>query len=117
MFVNQKDEMDEYICLLLLAYFKNHVNGYSLNEIAREIGCSILQTGDYIEILLNRGLLEYHNFMLTISIEGRLLLASSNMEYYRFDADISKLYEKNKIDETEVYCAHEFAKKKWRGSK
>lgn len=117
MFVNQKREMDEYICLLLLAYFKKHVGEYSINEISNEIGCSILQTSEYIEILLNRGLLEYHNFMLALSISGRQLLASSDMEYYIFDADISELYEKKRIDENDVYCVHEFAKKKWRGSK
>lgn len=117
MFADQDQEMDDYILLLILAYFKEHINEYSITKISKEIGCSVMQTSVYIEQLLEIGYLEYMDYLLKLSIVGRKYLANSDMEYYTFDADISSLYENKRLKENEIYCIHEFSKKKWRGSK
>ena len=117
MSVNPNRSKDEYLLLLILAYFKEHVEDYSFAELADELGCSIIKLSDYIEKLISAYLLEYHNNLLSITLEGLNYLCQEGMAYYTFDAKINDLYENEKLPEDEVYISHAFSKKRWRGSK
>lgn len=108
--------MDEYVILLILAYFKNYGQNYSLNDLKSSIGVSLWQLDEYIDSLIEEGLLVINDDkLLALSLRGRLKLASSDMEYYEY-ADSSECLD-NRWPLEKAFPVKGFSKKKWRGVK
>ena len=66
--------MDDYLELLILAYFREVGEEYSLYELKEIIGVSIKQIEEMVDALLDEKLLMYQNYLLTLSIKGRINL-------------------------------------------
>lgn len=109
--------MDNYVECLVLAYFKQFGQEYSLYDLKDKMGISMGLLNEILDGLFQRGLLEYRDNLIGLSLSGRIALSSSELEDYLFD-------EENYLDNEEVikwplnkvYVVHGFSKKKWRGS-
>ena len=112
-----QEEMNRYIELLILSYFKQYQEQYSFGDIAGKIGLSELQVSNYISNLIECGQLKYENDLLRITLSGRNMIAHSAMENYEFNADVESLFESERWPITKVYCPKQFSKKRWRGNK
>ena len=107
--------MNEFVQLLILAYFKEFSSNYSIVDLARRIGCSTIQILDYLECLINNELLFYENGLLRLTIKGRNTLYEKNMDDYYFEQNIQEVnFDKWTTDM--IYCPQEFSKEKWRGN-
>lgn len=107
--------MDEYIRLLILAYFKEFKEEYNLVELKEKIGISFNMLDNYISELIESDKLYYKHNMLSISQKGRIQLMNSELENYSFCNDLEKEFLNEKWNIEKIYCVHEFSKKKWRG--
>lgn len=109
--------MDDYLELLILAYFREVGEEYSLYELKEIIGVSIKQIEEMVDALLDEKLLMYQNYLLTLSIKGRNKLANSEMENYSFKSDNYIIMNKRERWPLEKpYPIHDFLTNKWRGS-
>ena len=108
---------DNYIELLILAYFKQYNSRYDLTNLKDEIGLSFKLLDEYIDKLIIEKKLEYKHYLLSLTVTGRVYLANSKMENYSFNADVEKMHSKEKLSLDTIYCIDEFSKQKWRGSK
>lgn len=115
--LENREDMNDYIELLILAYFKQFQEQYSFVDISKRIGLSELQVSDYISRLLEYSQLIYEDCLLQLTIKGINRLADSSLANYQFDVDIKTLFEGDRWPVTRVYCPHEFSKNRWRGSK
>lgn len=106
----------EYIELLILSYFKNHSEEYSLQKLRSLLGISFSQLDEIIDEMISNGLLIYDDFILRISFEGRIKLMKSSMERYEQVSEIEireqLLKEPWPIDKP--YMVKRFSRKKWR---
>jgi len=72
----------------------------------------------YIDELYDQGLLEFNDkSIMSISLQGRLLLAKSDMEWYSFNADLASALDISEgwpIDKP--YPIKQFQRYIWRGS-
>ena len=75
--------MEEYIELLVLTYFRDHTEEYSLSELREMIGVSLKQLDEIIDRMICEKKLIYEDSMLRISFDGRIMLIDSSMEDYR----------------------------------
>ena len=108
--------MDEYVRLLILAYFREHSKGYTIEELCMMIGLFSEQANCFIDRLLEEGFLEYKGYLLSISLKGRILLMHSKLEDYRFTADLKReLFKADAID-VKYISLSSFAKEKWFGN-
>lgn len=110
--------MDEYVELLVLSYFQNHPDEYSLGELRNIIGISFAQLDDIIDCMISEGKLLYRNENLELSFEGRMMLLNSSMEEYEYfsEVDINKYLLKECWSIDKPFYVSKFSKKKWRGS-
>ena len=115
--IEDREDMNNYIELLILAYFKQFQEQYSFGDISRKIGLSELQVSDYISRLVGFKQLIYEDSLLQLTIEGINRLADSSLANYQFDVDIKTLFEGDRWPVTRIYCPHEFSKNRWRGNK
>lgn len=110
--------MEEYVKLLVLAYFKNHLGEYSLSELREIIGISFVQLDYILEQMISDGELFFEDAKLRISFKGRLFLMNSSMEGYKEvpegEVDKGLLGEPWPIDKP--FYVRKFSKKKWRDS-
>jgi predicted methyltransferase len=109
--------VDEYIELLILVYFKEYGQNYSIFDLKEKIGVSLAMLNNVLDNMLEIGILCINNNLLEITQSGRVLLGNSEMETYSFCEDnfpISYNIEKWPIDK--VYPIQGFSKNKWRGS-
>ena len=103
--------MDEYVELLILAYFYNYGEEYDLIELKENLGISFRQLDLYLEQMLEKRKLVYSNYMLQLTEKGFIQLMTSKMKdyEYRIEEEIPEAHE--------IYEIHGFSKKKWRGKK
>ena len=78
--------------LLILSYFKQH-NDYSLVQIASNIGVSLNNLADLIEIFIEKGFLERRDDLLSLSFSGRICLQKSSLEFYDYYNDYNSIEE------------------------
>ena len=105
--------MDEYVELLILAYFRNYQKSYSLTELKDSLGISFGQLDGYLEQLQAERKLLFCDHMLQIAQEGMTQLLTSGMSNYGLQMD-----EHDREREIDViYKVHRFSKKKWRGNR
>ncbi len=110
--------MNEYVELLILAYFREYRTSYSASDLAYNLGVTIDLLNSYLEELLEKKVLCINENMISISKEGRIVLENSDMENYSFDSE-SYLIDggKERWPKEKVYPVHGFSKNKWRGGK
>lgn len=108
--------MNEYVELLILAYFREYGARYSALDLLCKLGVTLDLLNSYLEELLERKELCINENMISISKEGRLALNDSDMENYSFDSE-SYLIDggKEKWPKERAYPVHCFSKNKWRG--
>lgn len=108
--------MNEFVELLILAYFREYKTRYSASDLAYKLGVTLDLLNSYIEELLEKEELFINRNMILISKKGRLVLDNSDMENYSFDSE-SYLIDgvKEKWPKEKVYPIHSFSKNKWRG--
>lgn len=112
----RKNIMDEYVKLLILAYFKEFNGRYNLEKLKEKIGISFNMLDNFIGELVENSELSYKNNMLSITQKGRLKLINSEMEDYSYSINLENEYSNNRWSIEKIYTVHEFSKKKWRGS-
>lgn len=105
--------MDEYMELLILAYFRNYKESYSLTELKDNLGISFGQLDSYLDCLQTERKLMFCEHMLQITEKGMIQLLTSEMSGYSFQINGSDF--ENEIDV--IYKVHKFSRKKWRGNK
>ena len=76
--------MDEYLSLLILAYFKEQ-KSYTIGSISKLLGISSARTLSILETLIERGCLQYEENLLCLSTTGRLTLQNHHEDVYSFD--------------------------------
>lgn len=108
--------MDEYLKLLLLAYFKSHNEEYDLVELNKKLGVPFSQFMELIDVVVAEELLGYYNSKLTLTFKGRMRLLHSSMEYYCEIDNIENCFYGKKMDINDPFLVRGFSKKKWRGS-
>lgn len=108
--------MNEYVELLILAYFREYMARYSASDLAYKLGVTLDLLNSYIEELLENKELCINENMISISKKGRLVLANSDMENYSFDSESYLINDgKEKWPKEKVYPVHGFSKNRWRG--
>ncbi|MCC2816744.1 hypothetical protein LK537_05495 [Lachnoclostridium pacaense] len=112
----RKNIMDEYVKLLILAYFKEFNGRYNLEKLKEKIGISFNMLDNFIGELVENSELSYKNNMLSITQKGRLKLINSEMEDYSYSINLENEYSNSRWSIEKIYTVHEFSKKKWRGS-
>jgi hypothetical protein len=108
--------MDEYLKLLILAYFKNHIGEYSFEELRKSVGVSGLQFGEIMDEVFVERLLKYEDAKIFLTFKGRMLLMNSSMEEYHEVDDIEEVLFREKWPIDKPFIVHGFSKKKWRDS-
>ena len=98
--------MDEYISLLILAYFKEFKEEYNLTELKEKIGISFNMLDNYICELVEEEKLHYKQNMLSVSQKGRLELLKSDLENYSFCNDLEGGFSDEKWSIEKIYCVH-----------
>ena len=105
--------MDEYVELLILAYFRNYKEAYSLTELKDNLGISFGQLDSYLDHMQTERKLMFCGNMLQITEKGMIQLLTSEMRDYRFQMNESD--SENEIDV--IHKVHKFSGKKWRRNK
>ena len=109
--------MDEYIELLILAYFKEYGQNYSIYDLKEKIGISLAMLNTILDNMIEKDILCIDNNILVITQSGRILLGDSEMEAYSFlDDNFSATNNIIKWPIDKVYPIQGFSKNKWRGS-
>lgn len=109
--------MDNYVEGLVLAYFKQFSQEYSLYDLKDKIGISMGLLNEILDSLFRRGLLEYRDNLIGLSKSGRIALSNSELDGYFFDEEeYLEKEDSTKWPLDKVYAVHSFSKKKWRGS-
>lgn len=109
--------VDEYMELLILAYFKQYGQNYSIFDLKEKIGVSLAMLNTILDNMIEKDILCINNNLLVITQSGRMFLGNSEMETYSFLEDnfqVINNIEKWPIDK--VYPIQGFTKNKWRGS-
>lgn len=109
--------MDEYMELLILAYFKQYGQNYSIFDLKEKIGISLAMLNTMLDNMIEKNILCISSNLLAITQSGRLLLANSEMETYSYlEEDFQVIYNIEKWPMDKVYPIRGFSKNKWRGS-
>lgn len=75
--------MDKHIQMMLMAYFKENKNTYSLSFLVKIYGITFERLTIIIEQLIREKCLEYNeNNMLSLTPKGRLMLLNTSYDYY-----------------------------------
>ena len=109
--------MDEYIELLILAYFREFHKEYDLTDLKNKIGISYTMLDEYLSKLVDEQKLKYIDNLLRITKEGRIALMNSELESYSYSQELEQIYSSEKWSLDKIYCVHKFGDKKWRGNR
>jgi hypothetical protein len=103
--------MDEYNKLLILAYFKEFHENYSLQEIKKYLGVTNGYFDNLISQLIDDEFLVYKDYLITLSLKGRTYLINKNMEWYSFDENLIDNVDGDKWPLDKPYVPKKFSKK------
>lgn len=78
--------MNEYLTLLVLAYFRQKKE-YSVLELAKTLGISMEKIIEIIDASIEREDLAYLENRLQLTVSGRLRLQNQCMDFYSFDSE------------------------------
>lgn len=107
--------MDEYIELLILSYFREYKEEYSLTDLKENLGVSFSMLDEFLGQLITEKKLIYSDNMLQLTEKGLIVLLTSRMKNYYFQSQ--KEYEIQQGDQRQIWKIRGFSKKKWRGSR
>lgn len=108
--------MEEYVELMILAYFKQYGPNYSVFDLKNKIGISLVLINDIIDRMIEKEMLRVHNSLIEITQYGRIYLSRSDLESYSFWNDDYKINSSIKqLPMQQIFPVKEFSKKKWRG--
>lgn len=79
--------MNDYLSLLILAYFKKNQEGYSFLNLSRMLGISLELLEELIESHIDNGYLGYVNNMLSLLPNGRLLIMNKAVDSLDFSEE------------------------------
>ena len=105
--------MDDYLKLLILAYFKKS-KSYSISSIASILGISLRKTTDLIDDLLEKECLIYRDGLLQLSEVGRLQIQNHDVDYLYFDSDefrVPKVKPSEAWPKDRIYIPEKFLRK------
>ena len=109
--------MNEYLKLLILSYFKDHVEEYSFEELMHIIGVSTIQFDKIIDEIFEDELLKYDGVKIVLTFKGRVMLMNSSMEEYSYDNyDMDELFFDEKWPLDKPFLVNGFSRAKWRNS-
>lgn len=109
--------MNEYLKLLILAYFREKDKDYSLQELSTLIGVNLIMLDNILEDLFEKQFLLYKERMIILTHKGRLKLMNSNLEEYNFSMDnFENEFEGEKWPIDRPFYVHRFSEKVWRNS-
>ena len=103
-----------YSKILALVYFKNQCGKYDLNELCSILGFTQVQLDELLSDLFERKLLEYKDYEMCISEEGKKYLEqrhASSHEYNSNDMKRSVINKENAISFEDIYIPKELKKK------
>ncbi|QOX65113.1 hypothetical protein FRZ06_18065 [Anoxybacterium hadale] len=104
--------MDEYLRLLMLAYFKEKKEKYSLYELRKNLGIAESYTLELINQLLEDGLLEIKNNLLSLSHKGRIFLMNNSLDWFSFEIEpMEQLFFHERWPLDKPYAPKNFSKK------
>lgn len=104
----------DFLELMTLAYFRDHKNDYSLNELADFLGISIRSVADIIDVLMDEKSIIKDGAMLVLSFEGRMKLNNSDQEMFSFiEVEQPVVIFNPSLSLDDVYVPIGFSKKKW----
>ena len=107
--------MDEYIELLILSYFREYKEEYSLTDLKENLGVSFSMLDEFLGQLITEKKLIYSDNMLQLTEKGLIVLLTSRMKNYYFQSQ--KEYEIQQGDQSQIGKIRGFSKKKWRGNR
>lgn len=105
--------MDDYLELLILAYFKQS-RSYSISSITSMLGTSLRKTSDLIDSLLEKKYLIYTDGLLQLSDVGRLQIQNHDVDYLHFDNDefrVPKVNPSGAWPKDRIYIPEKFLRK------
>lgn len=105
--------MDDYLKLLILAYFKQS-QSYSISTIAGMLGISLRKTSDLIDTLLEKKYLVYTDSLLRLSDVGRLQIQNHEVDYLCFDStefQVPKVNPSEAWPKDKIYIPEKFLRK------
>ncbi len=76
--------MDNYLKLMILAYFKEKQDHYSIYDVMRTLGISISKLDSLLDELIENDLLKYDANILGLTKKGRLQLVNKSIDYYKY---------------------------------
>lgn len=82
--------MDEYLTLLVLAYFRQKKE-YSVLELAQTLGISMERIIEIIDASIEREDLAYLENRLQLTVLGRLRLQNQCMDFYSFNSGVLEI--------------------------
>lgn len=108
--------MDEYLTLLVLAYFKQYKDKYDLFELKELVGVPFEILKDTMDTMFEEGLLCIDkDLLIAISFKGRLRLMNSKMDSYCFNTKTVDSVNSYSVDD--IYDIRSFSCRKWRGNR
>jgi predicted transcriptional regulator len=77
--------VEEYRKILILLYLNEAKEDYSLIDISSKLGFEVFQCDSIIRDMLNEGLIEYKDYILTLSDYGKDIII--NIKCYKYQKD------------------------------
>jgi len=77
--------VDKFVKEIILAYFKAKKESYSFHELASILGLSKNTVTEYIQGLIEEGMLGYDDGLLHLMPKGRLSIQNKPVDYFVFD--------------------------------
>ena len=108
--------MDEFIEMLILAYFKTHPTDYSFQALAGLLGLSVKKTTACVQELLDQGYLAYSDSLLALTLKGRGRIQNEAADYCRFQPadpllEDKRIFLTTRLSFEDVYIPADFSKK------
>ena len=106
--ITQNNNTEDFRKLLVLSYFKIVKDDYSLYEIARVLGLSVVETDKIISSLIAEGKLNYNENILRLTVRGRVSLQNTTVDHYSFFHHHNSSELNKDIDGEEIYLPEMF---------
>ena len=104
--------MDEYRTLLILQYFLEKKENYSLDEIVNKLGIGYTNLLKLIENLIEKNLLIYSNYLLELTDLGRQNIEKNDIyRIYKDNIVNTNINISNKLNIDDIYIPKRFSKK------
>ena len=104
--------MDEYRELLILQYFLEKKEQYSINEIVNKLGIGYTKILKLIENLIKKNLLIYNNYLLELTDLGRQNIVKNDIYIiYKDNIVNTNINISNKFNIDDIYIPKRFSKK------